>query len=100
MTIKLAKLPPSGAKLLLEGRLDTVSAPAAQETLLNIAAEYENLVLDLTGLSYISSAGLRVLLVLQKQVSKTGREMSLTGVRPAIMEVFEMTGFVSILNII
>ena len=44
-------------------------------------------------------SGLRALLVLQKQVNKTGGSLVLTHVSPAIMEVFEMTGFSGILNI-
>lgn len=99
MTIKLVKHSPSSIELRLEGRLDTTSAPAAQETFLQIATEYESIVLNFAQLSYISSAGLRVLLALQKQVNRTGGQLCLTNVKPAIMEVFEMTGFSGILRI-
>ena len=40
MNIKLVKRPPSGVELRLEGRLDTSSAPAAQEAFLKVAGEY------------------------------------------------------------
>lgn len=99
MTIKLLKTSPDGAELRLEGRLDTVSAPAAQEAFLKVAGEYARIVLNFAGLDYVSSAGLRTLLVLQKQMNRTGGSLTLTNVSPAIMEVFEMTGFSGILKI-
>ena len=100
MTIKLIKRPPDGAELRLEGRLDTSAAPAAQEALLKVAKEYAKITLKFAGLAYISSAGLRTLLTLQKQVTRTGGSLTLTNVSPAVMEVFEMTGFSGILEII
>ena len=60
--------------------------------------EVKNLVLDLTGMEYISSAGLRVLLAAQKKMQKIG-SMKVTGVREEVMEVFDMTGFTDILTI-
>ena len=80
----------------LDGRLDTNTAPELEGV---INANYEEgfaLILDCEKLSYISSAGLRVLLAAQK---KTKGAMKLTGVCELVMEVFEMTGFADILNI-
>ncbi len=100
MTIKLVKMPPDGAELRLEGRLDTTSAPAAQDAFLTVAEEYAKISLNFSSLDYVSSAGLRALLMLQKQVNRTGGSLCLTNVSSAIMEVFEMTGFSGILNIV
>lgn len=100
MTIKLVKRPPDGAELRLEGRLDSVAAPAAQEAFLKVAGEYAQITLNFANLAYISSAGLRVLLLLQKQVNRTGGSLKLANVSPAVMEVFELTGFSGILEII
>lgn len=98
MTIQ--KLESDGVLTLqLEGRLDTGTAPQAQNDFLTAAAENPNLILDFTKVVYVSSAGLRALLMLQKAVSKKRGSLRLTGVRPEIMEVFELTGFSSILNI-
>lgn len=80
------------------GRLDTTTAPALDKTIGEDIGDTKALVLDLKGLEYISSAGLRVLLGAQKKMQKIG-SMKLTGVCPEVMEVFEMTGFADILNI-
>ena len=100
MTIKMVKRPPDGAELRLEGRLDTTSSPAAQEVLMKVAGEYAKITLDFADLSYVSSAGLRVILALQKQINRTGGSLTLINVSPAVMDVFEMIGFSGILNIV
>ena len=100
MTINMVKRPPDGAELRLEGRLDTTSSPAAQEVLMKVAGEYAKITLDFADLTYVSSAGLRVILALQKQINRTGGSLTLINVSPAVMEVFEMIGFSGILNIV
>ena len=80
------------------GRLDTITAPVLENTINENMEDMDSLVLDLKGLEYISSAGLRVLLGAQKKMQKIG-SMKLTGVCEAVMEVFEMTGFADILDI-
>ena len=82
----------------LVGRLDTTTAPALDKTISEDIGDTKNLVLDIKGLEYISSAGLRVLLSAQKKMQKIG-SMKVTNVCEAIMEVFEMTGFADILVI-
>ena len=80
------------------GRLDTITAPALDKTINEDIGDAKNLVLDLKGMEYISSAGLRVLLGAQKKMQKIGT-MKVTGVCKEVMEVFEMTGFADILVI-
>ena len=82
----------------LVGRLDTTTAPALDKTIGDDIGDTTNLVLDIKGLEYISSAGLRVLLGAQKKMQKIG-SMKVTNVSEAVMEVFEMTGFADILSI-
>ena len=82
----------------LVGRLDTTTAPAFDKTINEDLGNTKNLVLNLKGLEYISSAGLRVLLSAQKKMQKIG-SMKLTNVCDEVMEVFEMTGFADILTI-
>ena len=80
----------------LDGRLDTTTAPELESFIEKNYENGTNLVIDCEKLSYISSAGLRVLLSSQK---KTKGAMKLTNVCELVMEVFEMTGFADILVI-
>ena len=82
----------------LGGRLDTLTAPALENTIAESIASDENLVLNFEGLEYISSAGLRVLLGAQKKLQKNG-SMKIVSVCEEVMEVLEMTGFADILTI-
>ena len=84
--------------IALVGRLDTTTAPALDKTINDDITDTKNLVFDIKGLEYISSAGLRVLLGAQKKMQKIGT-MKVTNVREEGMEVFEMTGFADILTI-
>ena len=82
----------------LDGRLDTMTSPKLEEDLRSSIAGITSLTLDLEKLEYISSAGLRVLLAMQKIMNKQG-QMLLRNVNEAVMEVFEVTGFADILSI-
>ena len=82
----------------LTGRLDTVTAPELESELAASLDDVENLIIDMTDLEYISSAGLRVLLTAQKTMNQKG-SMKLTNVNETVMEIFDVTGFVDILTI-
>ena len=81
----------------LTGRLDTITSPDLEQALTDLAG-ISHLVLDFSQISYISSAGLRVLLALQKRMSKQG-DMVVLHVDKMVMEVLEMSGFADILTI-
>ena len=83
-------------KVELDGRLDTTTAPEFESFLGENYDGMGSIVIDCEKLSYISSAGLRVLLGAQK---KTKGAMKLINVGELVMEVFEMTGFADILTI-
>ena len=97
MTIEIKK---NNQETIIEivGRLDTITAPALDKTINEDIGDTKNLVLDVKGMEYISSAGLRVLLGAQKKMQKIG-SMKLIGVCEEVMEVFETTGFSDILTI-
>ena len=84
--------------IAIVGRLDTITAPALEKTINEDIGDTKNLILDVKGMEYISSAGLRVLLAAQKKMQKIGA-MKVTGACEAVVEVFEMTGFADILTI-
>ena len=97
MTIEIKK---SAEETVVEivGRLDTITAPALDKTLNEDIGDTKNLVLDVKGMAYISSAGLRVLLSAQKKMQKIG-SMKVRNVCAEVMDVLEMTGFADILVI-
>ena len=84
--------------LTLTGRLDTATEPELETVLRTGLEGVRSLLLDFTGLDYISSAGLRVLLGAQKVMNRQG-EMKLRGVNETITEIFDITGFTDILTI-
>jgi len=85
--------------LALSGRLDTTTAPKLQEALIPEFDTAKQVELDFSELAYVSSAGLRVLLMGEKSAKAEGASMILTNVSEEIMEVFEMTGFADILTV-
>ncbi len=82
----------------VEGRLDTTTAPELEASLKEDLENVTDLVIDLSDLEYISSAGLRVLLAAQKTMMKQGN-MVVTHPNEVISEIFEVTGFSDILTI-
>lgn len=84
--------------LVVEGRLDTTTAPVLEKIISEDIEGTKELILDMAGLEYISSAGLRVLLGAQKKMQKIG-SMTLKNVGEEVMDVLEMTGFADILTI-
>ena len=83
----------------LEGRLDTTTAPQLQSALIPEFDSMKEVELDFRDLAYVSSAGLRVLLMGEKTAKAKGARFVLKNVSEEIMEVFEMTGFSEILTI-
>ena len=97
MTIEIKK---NGDETIIEivGRLDTITSPALDKAINEDIGDTTDLVLDVKGMEYISSAGLRVLLSAQKKMQKIG-SMKVVHVCEEVMDVFEMTGFADILVI-
>ncbi len=88
----------SRLEIVLEGRLDTTTAPQLEKEIRTDIADVEELIFDFSALEYISSAGLRVLLSAQKVMNKQG-EMVIRHANEEIMEIFDVTGFIDILNV-
>ena len=82
----------------LSGRLDTLTAPQLQAALMPEFDTAKEIELDFSGLTYISSAGLRVLLMGEKTAKAKDTKMTLSHVSPDIMEVFSITGFDAFLH--
>lgn len=83
----------------LLGRLDTNTAPELDENIKGDLASVDEIDIDLKELDYISSAGLRTILVIHKAMTAKSGKLIIKNVKDEVMEVFDMTGFSSFLNI-
>ena len=83
----------------IEGRIDTQTAPELEAELRNSLEGVQELVLDFTEVSYISSAGLRTIVTAQNWMDNANGSMKITGVSKNILNIFKVTGFDSFLNI-
>jgi anti-anti-sigma factor len=86
--------------MALEGRLDTITAPDLQEQLIPGFDKTKHIQLDFRRLIYVSSAGLRILLMGEKTAKAKGGKMTLVNVSAEIKEIFEMTGFSEVLTVV
>ena len=89
--------------LAVEGRIDMLNADKfqqqADEAMAKILGKNGTLIIDFSGLKYISSAGLRVIMSCYKQTTKNNCTFKIINVLPAIMEILEITGFKNIVDI-
>ncbi|MCQ2436462.1 MAG: STAS domain-containing protein [Clostridia bacterium] len=97
MSLKIEKVIADSTTITLSGRLDTTTAPDLEAVLDEVLPSATDLIFDLAGLEYISSAGLRVVLKAQKAMKSKGN-MKLIHVSENVMEVFDITGFVDFLT--
>ena len=84
----------------LEGSLDTGTAPVLNGRLDELTAEgVSKILIVLTGIDFVSSAGLRVLLATTKKLRKTGGDLRLCGLNETVQEVFEISGFDTLMKV-
>lgn len=90
----------TGTLLQVKGRMDAVSAPDFEkECLLVIDGGEKKVVIDLAGLEYISSAGLRSILISAKKAKGSGCTLQVCGLAGMVQEVFQVSGLTSILGV-
>ena len=82
----------------IEGRMDTNTTPQAEKELAGSLDNVKELILDFKKLDYISSAGLRLLLMLQKKMNNQG-SMTIINANDMVKEIFEVTGFSDVLTV-
>lgn len=86
-------------QLSVEGQVDTITAPELQQNILTAFQKTKNVILDLGQVGYMSSAGLRALLLGQKTATSKGGTMKVINVQPAVMQVFNLSGFAKVLTL-
>ena len=83
----------------LIGRLDTITVgELEQQVLPPLLKAGTDMLFDCNGLEYISSSGLRLILLAHKKLSASEGRLALSNVAPSIKSIFDMTGFTSLLN--
>lgn len=85
--------------ILISGRLDKVSSPQLLEEMKSEVEKGKDIVFDLKDLTYISSAGLRVLLSTTRDVKEKGKKTTIINVNSDVMDIFNITGFTYMLDI-
>ena len=83
----------------ISGNIDTVTAPELDTKLQENLSGIKDLILDFAAVDYISSAGLRVILMANQQMEDVDGNMTVKNVNDDVRDVFEMTGFDSLLNL-
>jgi anti-sigma B factor antagonist len=86
---------PSVTRVELEGSIDGKTAPQIREELSLSLPQVQNLIIDMTRVDYLSSAGLRLLLLVYREVTARKGKLVLVGVSPEIRTVMSHTGFLS-----
>ena len=86
--------------LKVDGRIDTNTSPQLQSAILKEFQTHRNVVIDFENVPYISSAGLRALLIGQKTAASKGGEFALKNVSGVVQSVLESVGFSKVLKII
>lgn len=86
----------------LSGRIDANSSPSLQQAFDEMGGSLQkaNLTLDFSAIDYVSSAGLRVLLMLQKKMLAAQGSLTIRNIQGSVREVFDMTGFSTIFKIV
>jgi len=84
----------------VDGRVDTTNASELEKTILGfIEGGGTKIILDCSGLNYISSSGLRVFLVIQKKLMVLKGQFRLCSLQPGIKEIFDISGFSTIFSL-
>ncbi len=88
------------AELRLNGYIDAVNAAEVEKLLTEIAGKYDNLLLDMTKLEYVSSAGLRAFKHAYMELRRKSGVLTAKNASKSVMEVFELTGFTRLFKFI
>jgi len=86
--------------ITIEGSIDSKTASEVQQKILEASVESNNVIIDLTKVDFVSSAGLRVLLMVYRQIKAKNGKVILVGVSEEITEIMSITGFINFFEIV
>lgn len=98
MDLEITKNPSEGIDLALKGNVDSSTAPIFEAAVREIPTGKETMVFDFSEVNYVSSAGLRVLLIARKGVGPDGK-LTLLNVSKDVHDVLDLTGFSTLIDI-
>lgn len=84
----------------LEGSIDSKTSSDVQQKILEASVNSDNVIIDLTKVDFVSSAGLRVLLMVYRQIKLKNGRVILVGVSEEITEIMSMTGFINFFEMV
>jgi anti-sigma B factor antagonist len=87
------------AIVAIEGEIDSQTAPEAQEQLLQVVEAHERIVMDMGALTFMSSAGLRMMLLLYRQATAHNGKVAIVGLSDSIKDTMEATGFLGFFEV-
>lgn len=85
--------------VVVDGRLDTVTSPELENAVLPLIEAGKTIIMDCASMEYISSAGLRVVLLINKHAASTGGHIIIRNLSKEVRSVFDMTGFSRLVRI-
>lgn len=83
-----------------EGRLDAIRSPQLEKELGPYLAHTDLIVMDFSGVEYISSAGLRMLMILEQKMEQRDSEVQVTHANESVLKVFALAGFTNVVHVI
>jgi len=98
MTIRSEQQNGNSLIIYISGRLDTISASTLELEMKRLVDGTKDVILDLKDLSYISSSGLHVMLQTQKLMNVKNKKLIIKNMGEAVRDIFDMTGFNSIIK--
>ncbi|MBF0458008.1 MAG: STAS domain-containing protein [Nitrospirae bacterium] len=100
MSISIRQQSSEIAVVIINGRVDTAIAPEVEKEINGVIAGGKNkIVVDLSGMEYISSGGLRVFLGSAKALKAKGGDLCLCGLTANVLKIFKLAGFTKVFNI-
>ena len=87
------------AVIAVDGRLDGTSTPDLEPVVTDALAMGQGVVLDCSGLSYIASVGLRLVLLAARRAAQSGQKLAVCALQPQVLEVFEISGLDTLITI-
>ncbi|MCR4591183.1 MAG: STAS domain-containing protein [Lachnospiraceae bacterium] len=89
----------SGLKMIIDGKIDTLTCNEFQNAVLKAFQKTNNLIIDMESVTYVSSAGLRALIIGQRTAETKGGSLSVINASDSVKDVFRVTGFDKVLDI-